>query len=93
MPRSNRSHAVRISYAPVCDEVLVDALVRSHRDFLVATAAHHLRSFRADAEDVVQDVCLAVMEGDVALSSDPSDALDDLVHAVIAAAQRHLEGE
>ena len=63
--------------------VTLDAIVRAHRWQLVATARHHLGNRRQDAEDLVQDLCLEALEGQLALSSDPSDALDDLLREVV----------
>lgn len=63
--------------------VTLDALVRAHRWQLVATARHHLGNRRRDAEDLVQDVCLEALEGQLALSSDPAEALDELLREVV----------
>jgi DNA-directed RNA polymerase specialized sigma24 family protein len=60
---------------------VLDAVIRAHRWRLVQTAHRHLRR-RSDAEDVVQDVCLDALEGRIALSGDPTDALADLVREV-----------
>lgn len=60
---------------------VLDAVLRAHRWQLVKTAHRHIRR-RSDAEDVVQDVCLDVLEGRIALSQDPDEALDDLQHEV-----------
>jgi hypothetical protein len=62
--------------------LVLEAVIRSHRWQLVQTAGHHLGNRRMDAEDVVQDICLDVLEGWLALSSDPTDALVDLLREV-----------
>jgi hypothetical protein len=64
--------------------VLLDAVIRAHRWQLVSTARHHLGNRRRDAEDIVQDVCLEALQGLLALSRDPSEALDDLLQEIIA---------
>jgi hypothetical protein len=64
--------------------VVLDAVIRAHRWQLVAAARHHLRNRRMDAEDVVQDVCLEALEGQIALSTDPTEAYADLLREVVA---------
>jgi hypothetical protein len=88
MHRSNRSTALRIpsTRPPRLRVRLVDALICAHREQLVQVARHHLGNQRRDADDVVQDVCLAAVEGELLLSSDPTEALDELLQAVISAA-------
>jgi len=63
----------------------LDAVLRSHRWKLVAVAKRHLRGTRArhNAEDVVQDVCVGLLEGALALSSDPSEALRELEEEIV----------
>jgi DNA-directed RNA polymerase specialized sigma24 family protein len=54
-------------------------------DFVSENASHQqlLEHLAQDAEDIVQDACLAVLEGDLAISPDPVQAFDDL-HAAVA---------
>ena len=59
--------------------VTLDAFIRAHRWQLVSTARHHLGNRRQDAEDLVQDLCVEALEGQLALSSDPTEALDELL--------------
>lgn len=61
----------------------LDALMRSHRAELVATARRRLRVKR-HAEDVVQEVCLDALEGRLALSDDRDEVLNELRMEVIA---------
>ncbi|HEY6460360.1 MAG TPA: hypothetical protein VIY73_09420 [Polyangiaceae bacterium] len=62
--------------------LVLEAVIRSHRWQLVQTARHHLGNRRMDAEDVVQDLCVDVLQGSLVLSSDPTEALDDLLREV-----------
>jgi DNA-directed RNA polymerase specialized sigma24 family protein len=63
---------------------VLDAVVRAHRGLLVHTAEELLgEDLARDADDVVQDACLAVLEGDRAISPDAEEAFDDL-HAEVA---------
>jgi DNA-directed RNA polymerase specialized sigma24 family protein len=101
MKKSNRSNAaIALSAssptaAPAHAWPVLDAVVRAHRGLLVRTAEELLEDLAQDAEDVVQDACLAVLEGDVAISPDPVQAFDDL-HAAVArmaiAHRKHLQG-
>ncbi len=90
MNRPNHSAAASVpSPASAPDlRVILDAVVRSSRPLLVQIARVHLGSRRALVEDVVQDACLAVLEGQVRLSSDPKTALLDLLRAVAALARQ-----
>jgi hypothetical protein len=45
---------------------------------------------RQQAEDIVQDACLAVLEGQVELSPDPRAALLDVLKAVAGAAKEEV---
>jgi len=72
--------------------VVLDAVVRTNRALLVQTARAHLPGRHHLAEDVVQDVCLAVLEGAVPLSSDPKVALLDMLGAVAAMARHQASG-
>ncbi len=77
--------AVRPVPRPSIDPVqsaLLASLIKAHRRFLVALAneAGH------DAEDVVQDVCLAVLEGRLEIGADR--ALRVLAAAVARGARR-----
>ncbi len=89
------SHATRTATAPVLTtaptldvRVILDAVIRTHRPLLLQTARDLLRSRRHRADDVVQDVCLAVLEGAIELSVDPRTALLDMLRAVAAEAMR-----
>lgn len=60
----------------------LEAVLRTHRWQLVSVARHHLGNERRLAEDLVQDLCLEVLEGQLVLSSDPTEALDQLLREV-----------
>ncbi len=62
---------------------MLESVLRAHRWQLVATARHHLRNGPHDAEDVVQDVCVDVLEGRTELRMDPEGAYADMLRAVI----------
>jgi len=89
MTKSNRRNAAialyayNLSAAPAHVRPVLDAVVRAHRALLVQTAEQLLEDLAQDADDIVQDACLAVLEGDLAISPDPVQALDDL-HAAVA---------
>jgi DNA-directed RNA polymerase specialized sigma24 family protein len=89
MSESNRSNTAVVlnafnqSAAPAHAGPVLDTVVRAHRGLLVQTAEQLLEHLAQDAEDIVQDACLAVLEGDVAISPDPVQAFDDL-HAAVA---------
>lgn len=68
----------------------IDALIHGHRDALVAVARNTPRGRRDDPEDIVQDVCLAVLDGELRLSRNPERALDQLFDAVCARGGREL---
>jgi hypothetical protein len=102
MTKSNRRNAAIALYAYDLSAAalahvrpVLDAVVRAHRGLLVQTAEQLLEDLAQDAEDIVQDACLAVLEGDVAISPDPVQALDD-VHAAVArmaiAHRKHHDG-
>lgn len=58
--------------------LVLAAVIAAHRDQLVAAARGALGSL-GDAEDRVQDLCLAALTGEIDLPSDPSEALDVLL--------------
>jgi hypothetical protein len=62
--------------------VTLESVIRAHRGQLVSTARQHLRNRPHDAEDLVQDLCLEVLEGRLELPLDPTDALDELLREV-----------
>ncbi len=62
---------------------MLEAVIRAHRWQLVATARQHLRNRPHDAEDIVQDVCVDVLEGHLELRMDPEGAYADMLGAVI----------
>jgi len=66
------------------DRVTLDAILRAHRSQLVATARYHLGNRRQDAEDLVHDLCVEALGGQLTLSRDPWRALDDLLREVVA---------
>lgn len=68
---------------PQRSHVNLDALMRSHRGELVATARRRLRVKR-HAEDVVQQVCLDALEGRLALSDVRDEVLAELRMEVVA---------
>ncbi len=53
---------------------VLEAVIRTHRWQLVATARKHLRD-EEQAEDLVQDLCVEVLEGQLSLPADPTEAL------------------
>jgi DNA-directed RNA polymerase specialized sigma24 family protein len=95
MTKSNRRNAAialdtcNPSAAPAHAWPVLDAVVREYRGLLVQTAQELLEDCAQDAEDIVQDACLAVLEGDVAISPDPVQAFDDLHTAVARMAIAH----
>jgi DNA-directed RNA polymerase specialized sigma24 family protein len=104
MNKSNRSHAALDLFTDETDaaaesvtaradaRVVLDAVVRAHRDLLVLTARQILGNFRQDAEDIVQDVCLVALEGDLEIAEDPAQALDALLGEVARRARAHRNG-
>jgi hypothetical protein len=99
MSRTNRSngrrtHSLELEFHPELvpvDEhfaghptrIVLEAVLRSHRWQLVSVARQHLGNERHLAEDVVQDLGLEVLEGHLVLSSDPTEALDELLREII----------
>ncbi|HEY3821357.1 MAG TPA: hypothetical protein VGL81_29525 [Polyangiaceae bacterium] len=67
--------------------VTLDEVMRRYRWQLVGTARFYLGQNKnrseSDAEDLVQDLCVEVLEGELALSLDPLNALEDLQRALI----------
>ncbi len=63
--------------------IMLDAVIRSHRWQLVSTARHHLGNRRQDADEIVQEVCVEALEGQLTLSREPSAALDDLLREIV----------
>jgi hypothetical protein len=57
------------------DRRALEAVIRSHRGQLVAAAREQLGDDPREAEDLVQDLGVAVLEGQLRLPSDPADAL------------------
>lgn len=53
---------------------VLETIIRTHRWQLVATAKKHLRDDE-QAEDLVQDLCVEVLEGQLPLPADPTEAL------------------
>jgi DNA-directed RNA polymerase specialized sigma24 family protein len=72
---------------------VIRTLARRERDHLVLIARRHLGALRENAEDLVHDVVLAALQGDLYLSPTRALALDDLVHAVISAADGQANGD
>ena len=60
----------------------LEAVLHNHRRQLVSVARQHLGNQRTLAEDLVQDLCLEVLEGQLVLSSNASEALDQLLREV-----------
>ena len=58
--------------------IILDALIRAHRPELVAAARRRGKT-RHDAEDLVQDLCLQVLEGELVLPVTVPAALDLLL--------------
>ena len=52
----------------------LDAVIRAHRWQLVIAAKNRLRN-DAHAEDLVQNLCVEVLEGQLPLPADPTEAL------------------
>jgi DNA-directed RNA polymerase specialized sigma24 family protein len=61
--------------------ITLSAILYEHRSKLV-TAARRRLGRRADAEDLVQDLCAEVLEGDLPLPVDPGAALETLLEAI-----------
>lgn len=72
--------------------LVLEAVFNASRNQLVATARHHLRSWRDDAEDVVHDVCQAALEGQIPLPRDPSGALDALRWEIVTRCREITHG-
>jgi len=72
---------------------IIRTLARRERDHLVLIARRHLGALRENAEDLVHDVVLAALQGDLYVSSSRALALDDLLHAVISAADLQANGD
>jgi DNA-directed RNA polymerase specialized sigma24 family protein len=98
MSKSNRNSAALVYFTTTSEasavhaSVVLDAVIRAHRDQLVQIARQLLGNCRQDADDIVQDVCLEVLEGDTDIGVDPAQALEDLRAAVVARAIAHREG-
>jgi DNA-directed RNA polymerase specialized sigma24 family protein len=63
--------------------VVLEAVIRAHRWQLVAVARQHLGNDRRYAEDLVQDLCVDVLEGHLPLPGDPTEALVALLREVV----------
>ena len=67
---------------------VLDAVVGSSNGRLIQAARENLQTYlRQDAEDVVQDVFIAFLDGQVPVSSDPRVALLEMLRAVAAEAR------
>jgi DNA-directed RNA polymerase specialized sigma24 family protein len=91
MPRSNRSPRAQLrtlavdEYIALHDQrATLDAIVRAHRHEMVTAAGQHLGDQSMDDEDAVQDVCLAVLEGELSIPEDAELALEVLLRAIAA---------
>ncbi|MGD0525540.1 MAG: hypothetical protein ABSE49_10370 [Polyangiaceae bacterium] len=62
---------------------VLDAVIRDHRGQLVAAAQEQLGNDAREAEDLVQDLCVVVLEGQLRLPSDPADALRFLLGEIL----------
>jgi hypothetical protein len=60
---------------------VLDAVIRAHRPHLVSVARQYLGN-RHDAEDLVQDLCVEALEGQLSLSTQPAEALADLLREI-----------
>ena len=98
MNKSNRNSAAPVYFTSTGEpstvhvSVVLDVVIRAHRDQFVQTARQLLGNQRQDAEDIVQDVCLDVLEGNLDIGEDPSQAFDDLRAAVAGRAMAHRQG-
>jgi DNA-directed RNA polymerase specialized sigma24 family protein len=90
----DRVHAEELEFHPEllpADEPLTDAqnhrvleaVLRAHRWQLVAAARPRLGNDRREAEDLVHDLCVEVLEGRLPLPSEPAEALRLLVGEII----------
>jgi DNA-directed RNA polymerase specialized sigma24 family protein len=97
MNSSNPSAAIAIApHSPrpsPAHQRVIRRILRTERELLVDVARRHLGALRQDAEDLVHDVYLAALQGDLYVSSKRAYALDDLLHAVISAADRQANGD
>jgi hypothetical protein len=66
----------------------LEAVLRTRRWQLVSAARQHLGPQRGLAEDLVQDLCLEVLEGQLLLSSNPTEALDQLLREIAERSDR-----
>lgn len=82
---SRSFHAHRFSPITRAPEVrpTLDAVVRAYRPRLLAAARRHLRRYAQCPDEVVQDVCLSVLEGHITLAADPSRAFERLLTEII----------
>jgi DNA-directed RNA polymerase specialized sigma24 family protein len=62
---------------------VLDAVIRDHRGQLIAAAHGQLGDNAREAEDLVQDLCVVVLEGQLRLPSDPADALRFLLGEIL----------
>jgi hypothetical protein len=62
---------------------VLDAVIRGHRGQLVAAAYEQPGADAREAEDFVQDLCVAVLEGQLRLPSDPADAVRFLLGEIL----------
>ncbi|HEY3821358.1 MAG TPA: hypothetical protein VGL81_29530 [Polyangiaceae bacterium] len=95
MSRSHRNTVRRnLDEAPDADldvYATLDDVIQGYRWLLVETATFYLgenEQSDVDAEDLVQDLCVEVLEGELALSLDPRKALKDLKRVLIARCKR-----
>jgi hypothetical protein len=63
--------------------IVLEAIICAHRWQLVSAARQHLGNARYCAEDIVQDLCLEVLDGQLPLPTDPTEALVELLREVI----------
>ncbi len=94
MSRSTLSAALRIpsTLRPGVPVVTLRKIATSHRELLVDTARRHLGCLGGDAEDLVQDVLLAALQGAFPVSRDASRAVSDVLREVVALANHIADG-
>jgi hypothetical protein len=87
IPTYDLDHAIRAALAG--DTLALTRVIGETRPCLVHHAAQALGDLRDDADDVVQDLCVAILEGHVPGPKARHDALRHLVRMTRAHAEAH----
>jgi hypothetical protein len=69
---------------PLSTRAALEALLRTHRLQLLTTARVKLGHRRQDADDLVQEVCLDALEGQLALSGSGAEIAEQLREEVVS---------